>query len=201
MNPGNIIEQKVNAFTALSGSPSLLFLFCAMLVLLSAAFIVMGIIIKNPNMINNIINKKNNHKLLSKKNRSLKEKIDNIEDLFIKDREERLIRQNEVNDKFITLENMINDVAAIAKDTAITAGLNAINNDNLLTTEVIHEALKLYSKGCNGGSVDRMITVLMRDDNGKKIWKSEVSHYEREHGKQSDHFYKCVDEISKRTGW
>ena len=195
---GVLVEKKANVFTELSSSPSLLFLFCLMLVLFLFAIIMIAAMIKNPNLINNLISKNKHPKI---KGKSLKAKIDNIEDMFIIDREERLKRQDDIDNKFLYLEKLIDDVALMAKDTAITAGLDTINNDNLLITDVIHEALKLYSRGGNGGSLDRLIVVLMKDQDYKKFWKSEVARFVRERGKQSEHFYKCVDEITKRTGW
>ena len=175
-----------------------------------AILVVIGIIVVLfrilPKMIESRIEKQKALNCEKEKERDLildgiKNTMNSIIDEFKSDRDERHNRQHDVDNKFTSLEKMINDVAHMAKDTAITAGLDTINNDNLLITDVIHEALKLYSIGGNGSSIDRLITVVMKDKEYKKIWKSETARFIRERGVQSDHFNKCIDEITKRTGW
>jgi len=125
---------------------------------------------------------------------AVKETQNRIEEILNIDRKERVERQTEFNEKFNKLEKSIND-------TAITAGLGVIYTPDINITDYIHEVLKLWERDVNGNSIDQTIRVLMKDKQNVSIWKSEVNKYIRKNDKGSDHFQKCIEEVTKRAGW
>lgn len=190
----NIIEQKANAFVALSDSPSLLLVFCIMLILLSGALIILGIIFKNPNLINNLLNKKR-----------IKEISPNIERRQNKRRKDDLIENAcddcvkvsvQIAQKGIdTISETLKLMTDKIERATINAGLAATGGD-LALTDWLRIVFDLWRKGVNGNTVSATKSKIMKED-GIKIWNSELSYNRHKYGEGDKHFQECVDKINK----
>jgi len=193
MNPEiitDIIEQKANAFVILSDSPNLLMLFCVMLILLLAAIIILGIIIKNPNLINNLLNKKHGKGKTpeNEKHQNRRRQEDqNACDGCIKSTVQGI--QSSIDTMSETQKLMAENI----ERATINAGLAATGGD-LVLTDWLRIVFDLWRKGVNGNTVSATKIKIIKE-NGIKIWNSELSYNRHKHGEGDGHFQDCVKKI------
>jgi len=123
----------------------------------------------------------------------LVKKLEKIEAFNEKDEIERKKRQEEVDRRLDAQYEYI-------REAALQSGIAVIwATDGVPLVESFRAGLLNIKLGANGNLKEKLVEIIIKNPNGRTVWKSVLSAYKREHcGAMGDHFNETIEWIEKR---
>lgn len=118
-------------------------------------------------------------------------KLEKIDAFMEKDAIDRKKRQDEVDGRLDKHYEYI-------KEAALQSGIAVIWTDKAPLLELFKASLLSIRLGANGNIKEKLLEVIIKNPNGKTLWKSVLSAYKRDHGDMGEHFKETINWIEKR---
>jgi len=199
-----MIEAKANAFILLKDHPLLLFVFCAMLLIIVAAVTVIILSKTNPGIFNKWFDRVKGKKQCEKEIREKHEnQLAKIENIFYEDALERKTRQTELDNRLDKIDGDLKKLFEIVADheefsDSVSQGTleNMVFNVNYPPFRRLKALRRLFALGANGRIKETGLKIIMEN---KETWKDVLDTKLKMKMKNEKFYNDTVAEIGRRV--